>query len=349
MKKTSQPHVVNVTRDKLVMCTPASPDPLVFTFTPGMIGDMEVTGRVELESGLKTFLSDHKLKPTSLVIILASSIYFEKDYPGPNIPSSADMEDFIDTIPFAVTSSKLFRSGSGFKQIVINRELYESLKKAFEDLGFKVSAVVPAFVLGPTDEHQEVTAETCRIIYKKMDQITANSFLSLKDNAASLHRKEQVFLEKHKLAVVLATLLVLVFAAIMIPITLKPIFQKRPRVQTPIIVKPAPTTVPTPTVDLPSTPSSDLLASLTVQVLNASGRAGQAASLSAYLRSSGLTQIQTGNTVQIADSTSLVMSPKTASQASEFVTGLVQDLYPEVSISTDLKALFDITITLGRI
>ncbi len=349
MKKSPLPHVVNVFRDKLVICTALHPEPLVFKFTSSMVSDLDVINHQELDSSLKTFIDTNKLKPVNLVIILNSSVYFEKDYAGLNLPASQDMEDFIDTIPFSATSSKLFRSSGGYKQIVINRDLYESLKKSFESLGYSVSAVVPGFALGPTDAHQEVTAETCRIIYKKMDQITADSFTSLSDSSASFKQKEQFFLRKYKTLVIIISILSIIAAVVVVPFTLRKPSAPKKTVPVPVQIKPSviPTIIPEIT-SVAATPSVELLKTFTAQILNGSGRTGQAASLSARLTSVGFSQIQTGNNSQVTPKTIMIFSPKIATSAGEFVTNLVRELYPDVTTTTNIEADFDLTVIIGK-
>ncbi len=330
------------------MCTPASPQPIMFKFTPEMVKDMDVVNLQLLNTNLKNFVSANKLKPSSLVIILDSSVYFEKDFPGPNVPPSQEMEDFIDTIPFSASSAKLFRSGTGFKQIVINRDLYESLKKSFEELGFAVSAVVPSFVLGPEDSNREITAETCRLIYHKMDQIMADSFINLVDSGETLHQKEQFIMRKYQLPIIIVSVLLLVAAAVVIPMTLR---RPAPRKKSASVVVKSPR-LPTPTVtpeDHPATPSAEVLGSLSVRILNASGVPGQAASLSTELRTAGLTDIEIGNETKTVDKTSLILSPKAATEAGGFVTKLVEKIYPVLTTQTDTKAKIDIQVTIGKL
>lgn len=345
MKKAAAPYVINVFRDKLVMCSPTGTGPIVFKLTSSMVSDLEVTSHEELSSAVKSFSTQYKLKPGNLVIILHNSVYFEKDYPGPGIPPSQGLEEFIDTIPFSATSSKLFRSGNGYKQIVINRDLYESLKKSFESISFLVTAVVPAFVLGP-DPQPEITAESCRLIYKKMDQITAESFTGFTDPTASLQQKEQMFLKRYQWPVIIVSLLALVIAIVVIPMTLKK--PPAPVKKTPVhTIKPTPTVIPTIT-PIPATPSAEVLQTFSAQILNGSGKTGQAASLSTKLREMGFSQIRTDNNPEIINNTLVILSPQMASAGGEFVTKSIKTLYPDLSDSIDTQAEYDLTVIIGK-
>ena len=219
------------------------------------------------------------------------------------------------------------------------------LKKAFETLGYIVTAVVPGFVLGP-EPQAEITAESCRVIYKKMDQITAESFTGLTDASASFKQKKDFILKRYQLPIIILSLVALLLLVIVVPLTLK---TPTPPKKKPVSPHSRPTVVVSPSVTpLPSTPSAEILNNFKTQILNGSGKIGQAASLSAKFTSSGLTDVQTGNSPQTSEETLIIFSPTAASSAGEFISDLVKDIYPKATISTDEKAKFDITVIIGK-
>jgi hypothetical protein len=350
MPKAAQPTIVNIDRDKLSLCAPYHLEPLSFKFPPELVSDLEIVNPSDLNTGLRNFIELNKIKPGPLVIIVAQSVYFEKNYTGQNPPTPEEVENFIDTIPFSTVSSKLFRVISGFKQVVINRDFYESLKGTFEELGFQVIAVVPGFALGQ-NAIAGFTAETCRIIYRKIDQIIADSMIGAKDNtAATFHRKEQAMLESHKIIVILSTLLVLAICggALYLTFGRPPVVHKALTANVIPQVPPEPTETPLPT-PVPEAPAltADDINNLTVQILNASGKVGQAASMSAKLKSLGFAKIQIGNNAKTAVLTTLYLSPRVATAAGDLVYDSVKSIYPDAESETDLQAKFDISVIIG--
>jgi hypothetical protein len=349
MTKTAQPTIINVEREKLSLCAPYHLEPLVFNFSPEMISDLEIVNSPELITGLRNFIEQNKIKPGPLVIIVAQSVYFEKNYTGQNPPTPEEVDSFIDTVPFSTVSSKLFRVISGFKQVVINRDFYESLKSTFEEMGFQVTAVVPGFALGQ-NAIAGFTANTCRIIYRKMDQIFADSMIGAKDNInPSLHRKEQEMLESHKIVVVVATLLILLICGGLLYLT----YGKAPVRKTvhtkdipQIALEPTSVPLPTPTPE-ETTLSMEELKNLSVQILNASGKIGQAASMSAKLKSLGFEKVQIGNNSKITELTTLFLSSRVATAAGNIVYDSVKSLYPLAGSKVDLQAKFDISVIIG--
>jgi hypothetical protein len=348
MKKTVQPTIINIDRDKLSLCAPYHLEPLSVQFTPEMISDLEIVGKQELNTALRNFIDQNKIKPGQLVIIVSQGVYFEKNYNGPNPPTPEEVDSFIETIPFTTVSSKLFRVISGFKQVVINREYYEILKETFEQMGFQVIAVVPGFALGQ-NAIAGFSAETCRVIYKKIDQIIADSMIGAKDNMIpSLHEKEQVMLESHKpLVIGLVVLILLVCGGALYftfgrpPVT-KPVVRSIPQI--PVAPSREPTPSPVPEMTFISPEASE---NLTAQILNASGKIGQAASMSALLKSIGLENIQTGNSSKIFTTTLLQLSSKVSTPAGDLILKSVQTLYPAATKETDPEAKFDVVVTIG--
>jgi len=349
MSKTAQPTIIYVDRDKLSLCAPYHLEPLVINLPPEQVSDLEIVNPQELDTYLRTFIDHNKIKPSPLVIIIAQSVYFEKNYTGQNPPTPEEVESFTETIPFAAVSSKLFRVISGFKQVVINRDFYESLKNTFEEMGFQVIAVVPGFALGQ-NAVAGFTAETCRIIYRKMDQIFADSMIGAKDNTLpSLHQKEQAMLESHKLVIIIVILLVLAVCGGALYLTYGRTPARNPALTSVIPrvpLAPTETPVPTPTPD-ETTLTPDELKTLSVQILNASGKIGQAASMSAKLKSLGFDKVQIGNNPRITNQTSLFLSPRVATSAGDLVFDAVKSLYPMAGLETDLQAKFDISVIIG--
>jgi hypothetical protein len=349
MAKTAQPTIIYVDREKLSLCAPNHLEPVSYKFPQELVTDLEIVNTQEFNSGLRSFIEQNKIKPGSLVIIVAQNVYFEKNYTGQNPPTQEEVENFIDTIPFSAVSSKLFRMISGFKQVVINRDFYESLKNNFEEIGFQVIAVVPGFALGQ-NAVTGFTTETCRAIYRKMDQIMADNMMGAKDNTtASLHQKEQAMLEGHKLVVVFIIVLVFVFCggALYLSFGRSPVHKTLHMDVIPQIpLEPTATPLPTPTPE-ETTLTAEELKNLTVQILNASGKAGQAASVSAQLKSLGFNKIQIGNNPSTVKLTTLYLSPRVATGAGDLVFDSVKSIYPNAESETDLEAKFDITVIIG--
>ena len=131
------------------------------------------------------------------MIILSAEVYFDREIVGTtDAEISAIAQTFIDSVPLVNPSSKLFKLKDKYKMVVINRRLYESIRSAFEAVGFVVTAVVPELVLGEVGVGGDLDANSCRVILKKMDYILENSFIG---GAQPVERKSGINLGLDKL------------------------------------------------------------------------------------------------------------------------------------------------------
>lgn len=347
MAKTAPPHLISLHRDHLSLCTPANLTPVSYKFPPTIVNDLEVVNTADLVTALKTFIDKNKIKPTVVVFILSDSVYYEKIFSGPTPPSPSDIEAFTDTIPFSSISSKLFFTAGVYRLVVINRDFYERIQSVFESLGFTVSAVIPAFSLTP-QPLTDLSASTCQIAYKKLDQLIADSFIDNTSSKALFSRRSDFFMKKNKIWITAFSLVAVGIAVYTVISTLSFLF-KKPKTHnssplTPIAIRP--TLVPTPTPI--STPSAEMLKSLTVQITNASGKPGLAASLAAQIKTLGFAKVTTKNSAVTSGNT-VTFSPQSATIAGEYIFNYLQNSYPDISQSQNSQAIFDIMISLGKI
>ena len=172
------PTIVEVKRQGLKVCGTNVVGVAQMLFPEGVVKDLDVTDQVKLATQVKEFVATSQIKPTPLVIILSSEVYFDREIIGTNdVEVSTQGQTFVDSVPLVNPSSKLFKLKDKYRMVVINRRLYESIRSAFEAIGFPVTAVVPELVLGEAGVTGDLDANACRVILKKMDYILENSFI----------------------------------------------------------------------------------------------------------------------------------------------------------------------------
>jgi len=172
------PTVVEVKRQGLKVCGTNVVGVAQMPFSEGVVKDLDVTDQVKLATQVKEFVTTSQIKPTPLVIILSSEVYFDREIIGTNdVEVSTQGQTFVDSVPLVNPSSKLFKLKDKYRMVVINRRLYESIRSAFEAIGFPVTAVVPELVLGEAGVVGDFDANACRVVLKKMDYILENSFI----------------------------------------------------------------------------------------------------------------------------------------------------------------------------
>jgi len=338
--KIPPPTVVDLDRDKLVFCDNQSGTTIVFPYPAGVFKDMEVANREELSAQLKNFIAARKLAPTNLVFVLSPSVYFAKDLPHLSPEERTNQSTkFLDMVPFSSVSSKLFHIGNDYKIVAINRDFYEAIRRAFEDLGFSVQAVVPNFVLGTLGVKDNFDMEACRVILKRMDYVLENSFLT-PDAPQEGIAGQREFIRKHPVLFILLSLIPVVLLGVTAFFTLRR--PPRPAVTVPPQPTIEPTQAPSPTPEA-ATPS----ASLTVQILNGSGTPGQAGLISTALADIGFSvdQISTGDAPAAPAQTLIVFSPDVSNLLRTRVGDLIRRFSPEFSTTEVASPSYDIIIT----
>ncbi len=322
--KHSIPLAISLLRNKLVFCSSSSPSPVSLDFLATTVRDLEVVNQAELNAQIKAFISNHQIKPGPAVIVLAGDVYFEKNLTEvPPTDRSTEIQNFIDTVPLASVSSKVFKSGTQELLVVINRDLFDSLREALELAGFSVIAAVPELALGKIGPVQNITSESCRLILKKIDFLLENSFLADSDSTG-LQQKEQRFLKKHQtMFVILFFITMLACGVIIYFITKRPAQNITTQPTVPVMtITPTLTPSPTQTADL---------AGLSIEIRNASGVSGAASLLEKNLKTLNPALIKTGNSSVASGKTLIVFSPIVSSPARELVLQTVKVAFPDVT------------------
>ncbi|TSC88142.1 MAG: Uncharacterized protein G01um101416_165 [Microgenomates group bacterium Gr01-1014_16] len=335
---TAHPFIATLYRNRIALCSPTIAQPLELKFSDASIKDLEIVNQSELENQVKAFGSARQLHPGELIFVLTANVVFEKDLSKiPRSDRSAQIQAFLDSIPLSSISHKIFRVQNAEKLIVLNRNLHDGLKKAFEAVGFSVSAVIPGVMLGDIGVQESTTAESCRVISKKIDFIRANSFLSDEGN---FHQKETKFLKKYQLAVVVFFILAVAGAVLAAVFTLRPAPRSKP---TPTLT-PKPTTHNSQPTPLPTAPAEASPSALTVQILNSSGTPGLASKIQKQLTPLGYTNIIVGNSTVLSSPSSVLFSSRVSPALRQSLLQLLQ-----ISSARDNPApQFDIIITLGK-
>jgi hypothetical protein len=198
--------IVFLQKDKFDFYSPGLIKIIEFKFVAEFIHDLEVINSELLTDLIKLFVTNNKVQPTELLIILADNACFIKDFNSPSpvaqqqaasapnqAPVSAapvalthtasekmqeDIKSFIDHVPFENVLSRNFPMQNGTKVVAVNKDFYEAIKGAFEKAGFKVSAVYPGVIfennIGSKPNMDIITANN---ILQKADYLRENNLL----------------------------------------------------------------------------------------------------------------------------------------------------------------------------
>jgi hypothetical protein len=101
-------------------------------------------------------------------MILAENICLDKDLPKTKENGVDHVKNFLDNVPFENIISGTFTYGQSTKVIAANEDLCRSIAFAFEQKGFQVADIVPAFVMSQygADFRSGFTQEAARAAIK---------------------------------------------------------------------------------------------------------------------------------------------------------------------------------------
>ncbi|HEX7042245.1 MAG TPA: hypothetical protein VF189_03255 [Patescibacteria group bacterium] len=143
-----------------------------------VVRDLEVLDRDKLTMLVAQFLQANSLQPCPVVFLLSPNITFAQDI-GQAQPQEVEViiEKFLDTIPFENVGSKRVVIAGKTKVVGANKELYNTIKLAYEKGGFSVLAVVPFVLLQSTIPELATTVEP-NAVFSKFDSLKQYNIIS---------------------------------------------------------------------------------------------------------------------------------------------------------------------------
>jgi len=167
---------------------------LQFNFAPNVIKDLEVINNDELTAQIATFFSQAKLQQFQAVMLLSENLLFEKVFTSPQDEyQKKEMDMFLDNLPFEHVGSIIFANAES-KFIATNKDLYGSLKSAFEKQKCTVDSIVPAFIVEINlNQMVSLTKSEAFAIFRKATTLKQYSFLTetpYKDSQTEAKQRE---------------------------------------------------------------------------------------------------------------------------------------------------------------
>lgn len=194
--------VIFLHKDKFDIYLPNLPKILEFRFVPEIIRDLEIINKDLLTNLITLFISNNHLTATNVVMVLADSACFIKDFNTPQVKETNNqminkigknaeiidqkqnqenlINDFVENVPFEKVSTKRFQTGAGTKVVAVNKDFFEAIRHPFEKAGFIISEVFPGIVFG-----NMITSKP------NLDIIAVNTILS----QLNAHRNDNILIE----------------------------------------------------------------------------------------------------------------------------------------------------------
>lgn len=380
---TGKTSVIYILKDKFQFYSSLDGKIYEFRFVPEIIRDLDVVNGGLLENLIKVFISNNKIPPSNVVIVLAENAYFSKDFviptqqkPAPNQRTitrellQKNAEEFVEHVPFDNVVSKMIPIKDGLKVCATNKDFYEAIAITLEHMGFIVESVVPGVVLGNGLSLRPVLdPPMAALILQKINGVKEYNLLGqqvfqpqVKQETEEVDEVELERLQSKKpnkkrlygmvgLLFSLIIVLVIMFVQTESPATTpKPTASANVPMPTPVINKPVvlPTVVPTLAAPVIS-PDLTSTQNLTVEIVNASDSGTVSQELQGDLDTFKFKSVSLQTQSPIGSSGSLVsFGPSVDQTTRNAVIAEIKKYESNVIVQDQKIGNFDISIILGQ-
>lgn len=332
-------------------------------FTKDEVKDGEVVDKEKFIGSIVSFLAKSSFKKQKITCVLLEDLLHQKTMSFADKETvRKEAEEFFKKIYLSEEKrvSKTLTDDKNIYLIATNKDFYAPILAAFEYVGWGIKAVVPISVFYREEEKKkEVSYADADYVVNNKKLIEVGDLLTEEgktENKASSgdinlsfgdsdEKNSRMFLLGLVGFVILGIVIGLfLFGALKYP------FAQTNKAELTKTESITPTSSPTPTVVAEITPSEELAKSATVQVLNGTGIAGQAAKASNIIKEIGFEDVKTGNAdTQDAKNTTVVFSSKIPKGVQKkIITELEKTFSKVVSKTSSGSADFDIVITTGK-
>lgn len=187
-------------------------------FPQEIIRYSEVLDREKLHAQIKAFIETNKIAPSSLIVVLAKNILFQKDFvKDQETQEQQDLaaQEFIDNVPFESVGSKIVPLEKGIRVITANADLYESVMSTFQQVGFSIQSLLPVTLFGDEIQIERLTTESEKIFSGKSESLRKYSLVSDSGNFVA-GKEEEVIKKKNNVMIIASVGMFLVAGLLMI-------------------------------------------------------------------------------------------------------------------------------------
>lgn len=144
MAKEAITYVLFLDKDTLTWFVSTTGEVFSIQLDNTVLHEMEIVDPDKLHKILAAVVENKKLSPGSIIMIMASSIFFTFELSNdPTISVAEQLTDFAQHSPFTSVFTKDISIGKEKYGICLNRELYENLLSSFSKLDFTFETLVP--------------------------------------------------------------------------------------------------------------------------------------------------------------------------------------------------------------
>lgn len=152
-----------------------------FDFPQTTVRDMDVIDKVNFIENIKNFLGQTQIPAASCIIVMSDTTCFERDFVNLQIGTQDSLVNtFLDNVPFESVLTRTLPIAEGVKVIAANKEMYDSVKEAFENKGFVIEGAAPASILGVPSasfDANGLSSDFVSLLFSKYNFLKQNGFI----------------------------------------------------------------------------------------------------------------------------------------------------------------------------
>jgi len=165
---------------------------LTLEFPPEIVRDMDVKNKEGLSNLVTVFIQNNKLVPAQIFFALSESVCFSKDFkvtdPLNTTKVDADVQSFIDAIPFNSVISKVYKTPAMYRVVGTNQDMIDVIMDAFTVKGFGLSALVPSNIYHNFGGINALTPEFAKTVLEDKQMAASGTMVSTepKENGSEI-------------------------------------------------------------------------------------------------------------------------------------------------------------------
>lgn len=178
------PLIILVDQSGLVLAAPNLSDVVRVAYPPNTVQELELIKPDNLRIMIEQMIKQYQLLPAEAVVILDSSVYFQKEVPTLDpVEQDQFVKDFENSVPLGSVFVRKYQLDAKTLVIAFNKQFYKELIKSLTDHGFTPKALVPDVITSQQVGGSGLTMATAELIGQTIDKLRKYSLLSPADTA----------------------------------------------------------------------------------------------------------------------------------------------------------------------
>lgn len=371
MAEGKQAGVIFLDRSKLDVYIDGAESIITFTLPQNLVRDLEVLNKDQLISQIATFIQANTIYQAHIVILLGENILFQKDIQNADMVPQPEEQDkevkkFLETVPFENVSSKAYPIQQGMKVIATNTDLYDVVRRAFENTGSTIDAVIPATLL--SDQFAAINglnSELITAIFANAEAIKNQSLISPEEEALKIKQIEEqknapLSLQgKNGRAIIMSgflAILLIIFIILLILVNPFGTYKQRSQpttLNTTQTIPPTATPIPAPVGAIVNTTATTAANASDVKVtrihiINTTSSPALGLLLRSKFVENGFATVDISNETQTTPAKTLVVfNTKVPQTTRDTITSVVKNIFTTFSVQENTNPQTDVVITIA--